>query len=395
MKSVPSHSKEDSGSNYNGDALDLCWRQFNRRFKTEKACLKELFRRLIAAGAKCHHCNSRDIVWYSGIRTIRCLSCAEKSWLTAGTFFHGVRLVRPWLAAIWFIEHGVSVNSSKFHKLVGIAYSSALSIFKKLMLVVHHQMREEAPAISSGCFAALFCRRSRETPAREHPSAEQEEIEKNSRGAKDGNQIEGDLDSAAGRTDVCAGSGASCAREDILHSSLTAGQSAVEAEGTTTGESQLGSTERQVYESLSDEAIQFDSLCQITGISVGVLSAALMMLELSGLAKSLPGDLYVRCGADRQTSSHEDSVPDWAVKTVDIVITLIRKNFQGISRKYLQNYLAWHWCLTDRIRWRPGALLKECLGFRPIRYEDVLSYVSPPLVKVSPALSDGRQATNI
>jgi hypothetical protein len=40
--------------------------------------------------------------------------------------------VRPWLAAIWLTEKGVSINAFKFHNLVGIGYSSAWRLLNKL-----------------------------------------------------------------------------------------------------------------------------------------------------------------------------------------------------------------------------------------------------------------------
>ena len=61
---------------------------------------------------------------------------------------------------------------------------------------------------------------------------------------------------------------------------------------------------------------------------------------------------------------------------------LISNEFHGISKKCLQLYLASFWCSLDRSRWAPGALLKACLSHAPIRYQQILNFVSPSRVMI-------------
>ncbi len=371
----------DHGDSENN--LDLCWQQFNNRFPTEAHCVDALCNLLFEQGTQCRHCSGRDIQPSPGGRTIRCRTCSETSWLTAGTFFHGIRLARPWLAAIWLLEHGVRLSSSKFHKLVGIAYSSALSIFKKLTSVIHSKLEGEALSMSSGHFAALFCKRSRETPAREHPIAEQREMERTLP----------DSTTDCLNTNVPAPDSTDLTPSGIdaklsTHWHYQANTEELPLVGTdalnTSHLKELSQTEKQVYQALSAEAIQFDSLCVRMAMPTGTLLATLMVLELAGHIKSLPGDRYIRCAPNSQPASYNDVASASTLKTVTDIIMLVRSTFQGISRKYLQNYLSWHWCQTDRVRWQPGSLLTECIRFRRIPYKEILSYVSPPVIKVSP-----------
>jgi hypothetical protein len=61
---------------------------------------------------------------------------------------------------------------------------------------------------------------------------------------------------------------------------------------------------------------------------------------------------------------------------------LISNEFHGISKKCLQLYLASFWCSLDRSRWAPGVLLRACLSHAPIRYQQILNFVSPSRVMI-------------
>ncbi len=57
---------------------------------------------------------------------------------------------------------------------------------------------------------------------------------------------------------------------------------------------QLYGREREIFEMISAEPVQFDFLCERSGMSAGELSATLTMLELAGVVMRLPGDWYER-----------------------------------------------------------------------------------------------------
>jgi hypothetical protein len=70
------------------------------------------------------------------------------------------------------------------------------------------------------------------------------------------------------------------------------------------------------------------------------------------------------------------------VTAVGAAIAYIRTHFQGVSGKCLQLYLASFWCHLDRARWSNGAILLACIEHAPISYQEIFSFVSPPLVKI-------------
>src|SRR5262249_15314082 len=156
------------------------------RLPTEEECVEEIFGRMKKLGlVKCHRCGASEVEHKCGQREIRCSSCKRLSWFTSGTIFHRMRKALPWVIAICMLEHQVNTSAFRFHKLVGGAYSSALAVFRKLMIVIEGQMGDEATAVFSGLFSDVFCKRSRVTPARAHPRNEQDEFDKYDRGQQE------------------------------------------------------------------------------------------------------------------------------------------------------------------------------------------------------------------
>lgn len=198
-------------------------------------------------------------------------------------------------------------------------------------------MSEQAD-VSSAEFAILLFRRSRETPARRHPSAEQEEVERKLWLEKMKN---GQLDNSL--------------------------------------ESQLAGSEKAVYGLLSDQPTTFDKLKVNTDLDTGILTSALMMLELAGLARR-SGDQYVRHASN--LNGVREILDDDTAQIVADFLDYVRIIFHGISRKNLQLYLAAYWCDVDGRRWQPGALLHACIQSRPISGREILAFVSQPVVKI-------------
>lgn len=362
--------------------IDQLWALFEGTFPTESASVEALYSRARELDiVRCESCEGSDFHKEYGSREITCTNCGKIRWFTSGTFFDGIRRVRAWLAAIWMKENGAPLTSAKLHRLVGIAYSSAWHILKKIDTVLQEAM-QEGHDVASTFFSITYCKRSRETPAREHPLAEQEEVEKLMLGA---NEIVSDgidgltLDSkntAAGLifTDNMA---------DRLHA----------ADSFTPGDvCELDLPEKTVYELLSAKPVPFAVLCRAAGMSADQLLTALTMLQLAGLVTSLPGQQYVRSPGEQHRAQrnmiHQAAVGSQhsaEIKTIiDDFVEFIRVDYHGISRKYVQNYLGAYWCYKDRTRWPVGGLLKACLKFRRIRSKEILAYVSPAIVKLLP-----------
>lgn len=321
---------------------------FKSLFKTERACMRALLSRLPTP--VCGRCGSKSTGRRDAERIAICRDCGFQFSLTAGTFFDGIKKARPWLATIWLLEHGVRFNINQLHSALDIAYSTAWEMYQRLAFVINKVM-EDAEALlfeSSLVFESTFIRRSRATPANRHPIDEQAEIEKE-QAAMHSDSVEDDL-------------------------------------------SQLSDEEKEVLGVLSEEPIHFDHLCQAVNLSVGTLMATLMMLELAGFVACLPGNRFQLIpGRTRKRSANDSSNCKQTLgddqhllnKLRKLGISLIHELHQGISRKYLQHYLAGFWCSLDRSRWASGTLLQACSQSSKVSRNEILSYVSPLKVKLA------------
>jgi len=329
--------------------LDFYWQKFKRKFPNEDLCLKRLGK-VIVIGKKCRFCGNTISHKASGARLIRCQFCLKKQWFTAGTFFHRIRRARAWLAAIFLLENGVAFNAFQFHRLLGIAYSSALFILKKLSVVIQSAMQEaNSEQVSSALFLPLFTKRSRETPAKKSPASEQEAVETSS---EVGLSISGDVN-------------------------------AQEEPDETIGSHFSEPIEKAIFECLSSKPTPYDVVCERVQAPVGQVSAALTMMELSGFINRLPGDQYVRCSPGSTINSNQGALQSSQKTLVDKIVAFTLSTFRGISRKYLQNYVSLYWCNADKKRWKKGALFELCLCFGAVTEEEILAYVTPPVVQVA------------
>lgn len=321
---------------------------FKSLFKTERACMRALLSRLPTP--VCGRCGSKSTGRSDAERIAICRDCGFRFSLTAGTFFDGIKRARPWLATIWLLENGVRFNINQLHSALEIAYSTAWEMYQRLTFVINKAMEdaEELLFESSLFFESTFIRRSRATPANRHPIDEQAEIEKE-QAAKHSDSVDDDFN-------------------------------------------QLSDEEKEVLGVLSEEPIHFDHLCQAVNLSVGTLMATLMMLELAGFVACLPGNRFQRLpGRARKRSANGSANSEQSLgddqSLLDnlrkVGIALIHEFHQGISRKYLQHYLAGFWCSLDRPRWAPGTLLQTCSQSSKVSRFQILSYVSPLKVKLA------------
>ena len=345
------------------ERLEYHWRQFTAEFPTEEDCVQELYKRVYGHEIKCPACYGNRVKKLHNSRIIVCHQCRKETYILSGTFFHNIREARRWLAAIWFTDHGIKLNASSFARLVQVVRATADAIFKKLSFVIIGKM-SGLPEISSREFIATYRKRSRLTPAGEHPSAEQTEIEKQ-------NCADDKLSTNSRSPDVVTDSANSNGSYRESKKTWFAGV--------------LSEREETVYKALSSKPIHVEILLQQTGLEVGPLSAALVLLEFSGLVRRQTGDWYSRAEPPVSSFSAPACPLDKKVKlTIDSFTNFVCCTFNGISRKYVQNYLGWYWCIIDRERWAPGALLDECAGFPKTSLKRVLQYVSPLAVNFSP-----------
>lgn len=89
--------------------------QFQKKFGTEKACQKQLFRLRWPEGFKCPRCGQAEAYFHSKRHLYQCKSCGYQASLTAGTVFHKTRTpLGKWFWLIWLMgrqKSGISMLS--------------------------------------------------------------------------------------------------------------------------------------------------------------------------------------------------------------------------------------------------------------------------------------------
>lgn len=371
------------------------------QFPTDEHCWAELFRMSSPDQKMCSDCGSENLSLVDDGRQIKCHDCDGEKRLTAGTFFHRVRAIRAWFGAIWLMERGAIFSANWLHKTFDIAYSTAWMIHKKLSMVLLQSIPKNVSELHSSLFAALFGRRSRETPAREHPSAEQSELENQAdRGfayerhdgqrertaSNDEDEVNksksqtvepGHTPQAEANAQETRAARAGADIDALLDALNEWKGSHVDKEET---------LEEKVLTLLSKKNAHSEELLDRTAAPLGDLSSVLVMLEIQGLIERLPGDFYQRKPQVEEHSSLRTGSLDNSLRKENIVALndfkqLVELVFHRISRKYLQLFIYKYWCLLDRTRWGEGALFEACLEREFIEDNEVLAFVSPLIVR--------------
>ncbi len=372
----------DDGSPLTEEAkLDFCLAKFREEFPSAKHCIDGVFNALHKDGPECPHCGSSDIHRVSGERFMHCRSCKKKIWFMVGTAFECTHLLLPRFGYIMILSNGLSISKEEFYKRFDIDKKTATKIFHELTAIIEIFMQEEMFCVPSLAFIDSFLRRSRVTEARKPPSSEQEEMERwveESWKGQAGERVDVEI-SPSMREDAMADLQPESARHEEQVETLMI----VEAQRE--GESQPSESNEKVYAALSDEPVYVEELLQKTGMALSEVNATLTMLELAGLVKQLFGNQYVRVipGWTAAVSGSSGAGTSWARRAMEAVMDFmefIAKTFRGISRKYLQRYLAYWWYIR-RAGEHSESLLDQCLSVGPIRDEDIRSYVSPLMVK--------------
>jgi hypothetical protein len=309
--------------------IGILWAEFNRLFPTESDCLRALcFGYGDSEGyLKCPYCdNLQKELAFEGRNTI-CVKCKREIWYTADSPFKDNKKPRAWLAHIWLMGKGMLLSSSAFHRLVGVAQSTALDIFKAVTHRVLHVMdRADTELVlrASSEFIETFLRRSIETPKHAHPSDEQESYEQElSMEAEASNDVaEFDFSPFASEstepTDFSERSANS--RGDNWPDRETPGDYSMALSSfsfSSSQENDAGSRKifadseeswlsrfaellplsfvmqgKSVLDILSAIPIHLSKICQMLGVSPGEIAAVLTVFEMEGLVHRHPGDSY-------------------------------------------------------------------------------------------------------
>lgn len=335
----------------NLELIEKLWPVFEARIPDDAAAMEFVLQTLLTSSAL--HCQCGKTVKKKlrskRPRTLICKNCKKEIWFTANTPFKRAERLKAWLGAIYLMGHGAIVTSNKLAELGGTAISTALNIVRTIGLVIENERQKEKADISiqvpSKEFDSLFCRRSLLTLPKVHPSTEVNDPQANVESDKNQKQT---------------------------------GEEAGTVE-------HLSECVLEILELISNEPITADQICQRTTQSVSAVASALVMLEIEGLIQSQPGGRFSRRSDNKKNHDNKrggQTNMAAAMPLVGRVIDSTRSIRGGISRKYLQVYLAAIWCQLDRARWNEEKLLLAFLRAPEITYQDILNYESPPFASI-------------
>jgi hypothetical protein len=313
------------------DFITIAWQNFLMRFPTEGDCIDELWRSMPDDMKRCI-CGSTMLTKDAGVRHVLCEHCHHTYSFTARTFFHRVRKVQPWLARIWFLEHGVMINSNQFSKLLGVTCDTARNIFAKLTLAALRRMPQDSTALPSSMWLQFICKRSRLTPANEHPVSEERAFE------------------VPATVDL----------EDC---------------------EQMSDVEKRILSALSEgKQMTADQIADRTSDFIADVNAALCMLELADFIEHIPFTGY---RLKKRMSGGVEKEKD-VTERISLLVVTLRAIFHGVSRRMLQLYLVLFWSALDRKRWTRGSMLALCWESANVSRAEVMAYISPAFVKIFP-----------
>jgi hypothetical protein len=280
-------------------------------------------------------------------RRVKCKVCRRKIYFTVGTLYEGVANVRARLGAVWLMEHGAVVTSTKLNQLFGIATSTGLSIINSIGAFIEamrgSRFEEASERVNCPIFGEIMIKRSRISGAYEHASSVPAEV---------------------ADSDVDAGTNA-----DSGHFNQSASSS-----------DDLGDLDRAVLALISAAPISVDSICQKVDQPAGAVGAALTMLEILGHISSIPGNSFVRPTSPKRESCSVESPK--LLEFIEAAVQNIKAIRQGVSRKYLQLYLGAFWCFFDNEFWQEGSLLLVSLDSSLSPDRNLFDYESPLMVSV-------------
>jgi len=237
--------------------------EFNAQFPDDSSCVDYLFEEGWNKDKPCSFCGALDLFETSNFRIRECKSCGADNWIFAGTFLERIRRIRAWFAGLWFSKMGVRFSCSEFARFLDVSTDTAERISKTIALNLLDLM-DFLPTVSSAEFMEIFARRSTETPAREHPRGEQEEVATSSRSPEVSQQLDPMDDFGA-----------------------------------------LNEYEKTVLDRLHSEQFStIDSLAESTKLDFSELLQLLCVLEIKGFIQSSLGQQYRLCKKKKVASEN-------------------------------------------------------------------------------------------
>ena len=351
----------------NQDAVAVLWPEFESLIPDNLTALEYVLEELFKHEMIRCHCGNNSPQNFARIdlRVLGCLHCSRKIRFMANTCFRYVKQLKAWLGAIYLKERRVVVTSYRLTRLCNIASATAHNIVTTLGCHIQKELElRHCDAVHTApldLFIKVLFKRSLISGSYKHPSEPPDET---NREASCDTQTSQQKENQKKKT-------FSNSTNDLTES----------ADEST--DSDLSDTDRLVFESIRQTPTSQDSLCATTGMTAAQISSSLVMLEISGLIQAQPGNLFVRC---KRSTAHNlaSEVKESAAAIAWRAFKTIGEIYGGVSRKYLQLYLAAFWCHQDGTSWPEGSLLKILLRGEPIQFQEILNYVSPLTVSLTP-----------
>jgi hypothetical protein len=335
------------------------WSAFEANYPTEETCIDRLWELGILLGLiYCKGCGHREFERKLGGRFGSCKQCKSQHWFMSGTFFERAKKLKAWTFTIEQVQLGAIISPEKVHSTTGLGLTSSQNLIKKIATLLDSESDPNAFAVPSYLFMAIFFKRSRETVAGEHPKSEEQALQTFLT-----NKTRANFDSTANSPNT----------------------SSIDAQGNDSKctESQLSDEENTIMRLLGSGQVDGHLLFEQSKFSESDFDAAIAMLEIQGKLKSLPGDRFVRVNKGGNGFDIMKSLSLEVLSKVEAMIDYGLNRLFGISRKHLQKHIALFDCYKDNSRWKDGQLLAKCLAAPPIRYTEIVSYVTPLMVRMA------------
>jgi transposase-like protein len=109
-------------------------RQFRRRFRTERDCLRYLIKRKWPDGFRCPRCDHDQAYLITSRGKYQCKRCLHQTTVTANTIFHKTRKpLRDWFWAIYLVATRTTGSSARQLQYdLGLSYPTAWSWCHKI-----------------------------------------------------------------------------------------------------------------------------------------------------------------------------------------------------------------------------------------------------------------------
>lgn len=304
-------------------------------FPNEEHCIKELAEERLKRVPPCSRCSGTRFKHGDTYKNYYCESCGKEFYTFAGTMYDSVQHFRPRAAAIWLARHNISPSASEFARFFSLYLSTGQDILRSVGFLLAKKMAEQKTVtISSAEFIEIYGCRSTETPAREHPRAEQLDL-------------------------------------DLLFS---------ETENKTDEAINvvLDAEEREILDKLSsNSAARIDEIIAKTNFEVADVFAALGRLQFKGLVEVSSDQSFKRKKKKTKPIDNE-----YLRAIAEKFKQFVKENWHRISRKYVQIYLAMFWMTQKENQWTDD-LIFEFLDSEPVSRKSMQSYVSPYYLQVA------------